>query len=198
MSFVISIISPQYGIVAGDTQLNDDNGKIELTGMKVAPVSDDAVIGFTGHYFEETAAIAEYANNRMDTDFSVAVKDLRQCFQRNCSEGNAIIIKIQNGSMKYAILDSKRNWEYSIIFANGIDLELLLPPDVNEDFCEPFFLSPLPLKNQVISCIKAVSKVSDFVNDKVYGVEIKNGRIHQFTDGIDIMDINYKHNQINK
>jgi hypothetical protein len=82
------------------------------------------------------------------------------------------------------------------INSNNTEIKLLLPPDVKEDFCKPFFLSPFTIKKQAVDCIKAVSKVSGSVNDMVYGVEIKNGVIYQFTDGIDIMDIDYKHNKI--
>ena len=37
-------------IIAGDTQLNDDNGPLPFTGMKVVPVGNTMVAGLAGEY----------------------------------------------------------------------------------------------------------------------------------------------------
>ena len=51
MSFVVAVMRPGYAVVAGDTQLNDDNGKRPETGIKVFPVFDEnTVIGLVGDY----------------------------------------------------------------------------------------------------------------------------------------------------
>lgn len=57
MSFVVSVMKPGHSIVAGDTQLNDDNGPRKETGIKVFPITNNIVIGFTGDYLEGREAI---------------------------------------------------------------------------------------------------------------------------------------------
>lgn len=52
MSFVIAVMRPGYSVIAGDTQLNDDNGETPIKGIKVFAVDNSTVVGFAGNYKE--------------------------------------------------------------------------------------------------------------------------------------------------
>ena len=52
MSIVIAAIQKNEVCVLGDTQLNDDNGTLDILGQKVFPFGKGVLLGMTGDYKE--------------------------------------------------------------------------------------------------------------------------------------------------
>ena len=77
---------------------------------------------------------------------------------------------------------------YGYIIA-GAEVKVLLPPEITMEMCKPFISSLDNLKSQVINCIKQISRLSDTVNDKVFGLETDGEKCKAFTSGIEYSDI---------
>lgn len=190
MSFVVAIMKSGYSIVAGDTQLNDDNGPIEATGIKVFPVDRNIVAGFTGNYLEGRESIDEFISaHKAKKLFSEKAQMLSELLRRRCKDGNAILVETCITTTKYALFSSKDDWTSDIQVLSGVQVKALFPPDVHEENYYKNITSPDNLKPQVINCIRAVSRDSASVNDKIYGIEMDGYGLKQFTEGIEFKAI---------
>lgn len=185
MSFVVAVMKPGYSVVAGDTQLNDDNGPRVETGIKVFPVNDSMVIGFTGDYLEGREAIDKFLQqHKTKKDFTGKVVLLSRLLKNQCKKGNVILVETKPGAAQYAVLSDTYNWRFDLKQVQQTEVKTLLPDDASDDYCKRYITSENKLKVQVIDCVKAVSQISEFVNDKVYGIEMDGKGLIQFTDGI--------------
>ena len=195
MSFVVAAMKPGYSIVAGDTQLNDDNGALSIMGIKVFPIDACMVIGFTGNYIEGRAAISEFMEqHKGKKDFLGNVSLLSKCLKTHCKKGNVILVETKNDKTWYAILSDKYNWKYECKQVLCTEVKTLLPDDnddVNDEYCRNYINSEEKLRSQIIDCIKAVSHISRSVNDKVFGFEMNGSNLFQFTEGVSLSEIDF-------
>lgn len=190
MSFVVAVMKSGYSIIAGDTQLNDDNGPIAATGIKVFPVNNNIVIGFTGNYLEGRKTVGEFCSVYKDRKlFSEKAKLLSYILKRKCRDGNVILVETFIHITEYALFSSKEEWNPDIHVLSDVQVKALFPPDVEEGKYYRYITSPDNLKAQVINCIRAVSNDSASVNDRVYGIEMDGNGLKQFTDGIEFDSI---------
>lgn len=190
MSFVIAVMKPGYSIVAGDTQLNDDNGPRKETGIKVFPITNNIVIGFTGDYLEGREAIGLFLEqHKAKKDFTGEASLLSKLLKEYCKKGNVLLIETKPEETQYAVTSDDYGWKYDLRKVQQIGIKTLLPNDASEDYCKRYITSEDNLKNQVINCVKAVSIISESVNDKIYGIEMDGKGLKQFTDGIDFSKI---------
>ncbi len=200
MSFVVSVIEENSFIIAGDTQLNDDNGKIDQTGIKVFPIDPSFVIGITGDYFGYLSVVNRMiSENNSDLPFAEKIKLLNYLFYQESISANVIAVGRNKGNMYFTTMSDKTKWHYTIETVKGkgnASVKFLLPPDVEERFCYPFFSNLNNLQNSVINCIRAVSKKSASVNDSIFGVMTKGTDLQFFTNNIDYNKIDYRINAI--
>lgn len=197
MSFVVAVMKSGYSIIAGDTQLNDDNGPITATGIKVFPVNNNIVIGFTGNYLEGRESVDGFLSAYKDQKlFSEKAKVLSNLLKTRCKDGNVILVETFIHNTEYALFSSKEEWAPDIHVLSGVQVKTLFPPDVEESEYYRYITSPDNLKSQVINCIRAVSKDSSSVNDKVYGIEMDGHGLKQFTDGIEFEAITMSYDYV--
>ena len=191
MSFVIAVMKKQYAVVAGDTQLNDENGKITATGIKILPVDNHTVIGLVGDYrghlsFFEKLRSLSIAQKDFNEKTKICYDLLKEC----CNDFNGILVAVDNKETRYSVLSSKIELVSKI--AGDGEVKVLLPPDVKEEFCYPYVTSLDDLKQQAVNCIRAVGSVSVSVNEKVFGFELTKNGLRPFTDGIDYENITFR------
>lgn len=193
MSFVVAVMKPGYSIVAGDTQLNDDNGPIQDLGAKVYRITDNIVVGITGEYEGARIAVGGLQSElQTKKDFTGKATLLSQMMKEWCKEGNAIIVETLMNRTQFATMSDKNNWKMNLNRVDGTRVIPLLPPDATQEFCQKYITSEDNIKEQVISCIKAVAGISETVNDKVYGFEMHGTSVEQFSDGVNISDLKWK------
>lgn len=194
MSLVIATISKNNVYILGDTQLNNEIEPIEETGMKVIPIGNHTLVGFTGTYRYFINMAQSLTENIVNASFKEKVLFVKEQMQGDDVENNAVIVGIENGMTKYSIFGSNYGYNLPIntISHNGIDIKLLMPPDITEEFCKPYITSPLCLDYQMFSCIEAVSHVSSSVNNKICGFYMNNERIDFITKNINYNEITYR------
>lgn len=190
MSFVISVMRSGYSIVAGDTQLNDENGKRPETGIKVFPLDDFTVLGLVGDYTGHLNTIQKFKGyGERLLSFEEKTTLISKLLSENCKDYNGIMVCVMDGKTLYSIFSNHKDWESVPKVAHDGEVKVLVPPDVKEEFCYPYITSLFDIKSQAIRCVKAVGSCSTSVNDKVFGAEITSGGSTFFTDGIQYDDI---------
>ncbi len=186
MSFVISIISKDSFIIAGDTQLNNENGKIPETGIKVFPIDTSFVVGMTGDYKGNIFSIEElFRFSAKEKIFSKRVERLSQLLGQASTDSNALAAGLEDGKALFATLGYQTGWKYQIQSVSKVGdstVRFLLPPNVDERIIYPCFNDISDLKNCVINCVRVVSRHSSSVNDKVFGVQATTSGLYLFTD----------------
>ena len=100
MSLVIAVCSRTQIVIAGDTQLNDDNGVLPITGMKVIPVGQYAIAGFTGDY-DGTIQVGHLFSAKAEL-YSASIKRIRRLLLSG--SGKAITPMIFTGSRSVIFL----------------------------------------------------------------------------------------------
>lgn len=192
MSLVICVATTNNVIIAGDTQVNNEDGPLQNTVMKVFPIGKDTLVGITGAY----KTYIEAANKRileLDEDASFEEK---VSFIKNMIYGknnNAVIAGIDSGKVKLQVMGREYGYNDSIIEVNnGAEIKVLLPPGITTEMCQPYITSLDNLREQVVNCIKQISKKSDTVNDKVCGLTTDGVNLEVFTSGIEYKDIDIR------
>ena len=183
-----------YAVVAGDTQLNDKNGAVDLTGIKVFPIDQKTVVGLVGDYGGHLQSIDLLRRRYTQEDGSFVEKTatLYGLLKQYAESFNGIVVTVDDKGVFYSILSDKEEWNSGIVKAKNGEVKVLIPPDVKEEYCYQFITSLTGLKNQAVSCIKAVGKVSNSVNEKVFGAEMTVHEVKYFTDGIKYEDIDVR------
>ena len=195
MSFVVAAIAKNNVYVLGDTQLNDENGAIKETGMKVLAIGNNTLVGFTGTY----KYFIEMAQNLTDSITNASFEDkicfVKQYANANDAKNNVVVIGIENGETKYIVMGDDYGYDLPITIVNNNDIAIkaLLPPDVTEDFCKPYIYSMINLKFQMCNCINAVSTKSVSVNNKIMGFHMNANSIQLITENIQYEDITFRY-----
>ena len=193
MSLVICVATTNNIIIAGDTQINNADGPLQDTAMKVFPIGKDTLVGITGDY----KTYIEAANKRIiELDAENASFEEKVSFIKNMiyeKENNAVIAGFDRGKVKLQVMGYEYGYNDSIIEVNnGAEIKVLLPPGITTEMCKPYITSLNNLKGQVVTCIKQISRNSDTVNDKVCGLETDGVNLEVFTSGIEYKDINVR------
>lgn len=193
MSLVICVATTNNIIIAGDTQINNADGPLQDTAMKVFPIGKDTLVGITGDY----KTYIEAANKRIiELDAENASFEEKVSFIKNMiyeKENNAVIAGFDRGKVKLQVMGYEYGYNDSIIEVNnGAEIKVLLPPGITTEMCKPYITSLNNLKGQVVTCIKQISRKSDTVNDKVCGLETDGVNLEVFTSGIEYKDINVR------
>lgn len=193
MSLVICVATTNNIIIAGDTQINNENGPLQDTAMKVFPIGKDTLVGITGDY----KTYIEAANKRTtELDTANASFEEKVSFIKNMIYGknnNAVIAGFDREKVKLKVMGHEYGYNDSIIEVNnGAEIKILLPPGITTEMCRPYITSLNNLKGQVINCIKRISRKSNTVNDKVCGLETDGVNLEAFTSGIEYKDIDVR------
>lgn len=165
MSIVIAAIRKNEVCVLGDTQLNDDNGVLDILGQKVFPFGKGVLLGMTGDYKEIIKIVPQLKFNEQKK-FNEKVDFVQKCVKEK--DINAVLAGIENGIGKFAILGMENSSGVQVD-ATGVMVKVLLPKDIDIEFCQSFMRSTENVKRQMITCIEAVAKKSKSVNNKVLG-----------------------------
>ena len=108
-------------------------------------------------------------------------------------KNNAVIAGIDSGKVKLQVMGREYGYNDSIIEVNnGAEIKVLLPPGITTEMCQPYITSLDNLREQVVNCIKQISKKSDTVNDKVCGLTTDGVNLEVFTSGIEYKDIDIR------
>lgn len=193
MSLVICVATTNDIIIAGDTQINNADGPLQYTVMKVFPIGKDTLVGITGNY----KTYMEAANKRItELDAENASFEEKVSFIRNMiyeKNNNAVIAGFDRGKVKLKVMGNEYGYNDSIIEVNnGAEIKILLPPGITTEMCQPYITSLNNLKEQVVNCIKQISRKSDAVNDKICGLETDGTNLEAFTSGIEYKDIDVR------
>lgn len=191
MSLIIAACSRAKIVIAGDTQLNDDNGPISFTGMKVIPIGNSTVAGLSGEY-EGYMKVADYFSakpelyslsfqEKADTIINILINSGISC--------NFLLAGFEDSISKVVCTGKDYRYRYNIELVSTGLVRTLLPPDITDAVCRPYFTSIQNLKTQTINCICAASRISQSVNDKICGFEITPHDLQCFTYGINYDDI---------
>ena len=190
MSFVVAVMRPGYSVVAGDTQLNDENGRRPETGIKVFPLDDYTVVGLVGDYTGHLNTIQSFiAHSDKRLAFEEKTSLFSKLLSEKCKDYNGIMVCVIDGKTLYSVFSSQEDWKSVPTTAHEGEVKVLVPPDVKEEFCYPYITSLIDIKAQAIRCVKAVGSRSTSVNDKVFGAELTGKGTIFFTDGIQYNDI---------
>lgn len=194
MSIIVAVMKPGHAIVAGDTQLNDDNGPIKDLGAKVYQIDDNIIVGITGEYQGARLAVGGLQSEiETKKDFTGKASLLSKMMKECCKEGNAIIVEVKNGRTQFATMSDRSGWRIDLIpRVERIQVISLFPSDVTQEFCQQYISSEDNIKEQIIECIKAVAGISESVNDKIMGMETDGTKILQFTFGVDPSELTWK------
>lgn len=194
MSFVIAAIMKDSIYVLGDTQLNDENGAVEETGIKVVPIGNNTLVGFTGTYHYFINMMQNLTEDIVNATFKDKILFVKEYIQTNDAKNNVVIVGIEDGVTKYAVLGRDYGYNISIssIENNIAEIKVLLPPEVTEYFCKQYIHSMICIKTQMCNCIKAVSTKSQSVNDKIMGFYMNKDSIQLITENIKYEDITYR------
>ena len=194
MSLIVAACSREKIIIAGDTQLNDDNGPLPFTGMKVVPVGNTMVAGLAGDY-EGYRKVADYFSSKPELHF-LSFQDKAEAI---CSllhhsgvKCNFVLAGFENNVPQIVCTGTDYGYRYHIEQVNNGTVRTLLPPDVTDEMCRRFFTSIYGLKIQTVNCIRGVSRISQSVNDKICGFEITPHSLKCVTDGIKYEDISVR------
>lgn len=189
MSFVIAVMRPGYSVLAGDTQLNDDNGETPIKGIKVFAVDNSTVVGFTGNYKEGRHVMDKFLSMYdVKKEFDEKALLLSGILKGYCKKGNVILVETKLGKTQYAIYSDDFGWGCRKKTVTQPEVIPLLPPGFPEK--EGYeFDSSSNYRHQAIDSVKWVSQRSKFVNGIVYGTEMDGQTVSHFTDGIDISDV---------
>lgn len=194
MSFVVAAIEKNNVYVLGDTQLNNKNGAIEATGIKVVPIGNNTLVGFTGTYEYFINMTQNLTENIINTTFEEKILFVKKYIQADDAKNNVVIVGIENGITKYVAMGVDYGYDVpiTIIEDNDAEIKVLLPPDVTEAFCRPYIYSMVGVKNQMCNCIKAVSTKSKSVNNKIMGFYMNPYSIQLITENIKYEDITFR------
>lgn len=192
MSFVLAVMTPGRCIIAGDTQLNDDNGPIKATGIKVLPINNHTAIGITGRYCEYLDAYNEVISQCTNEPSYGKIKELFSAsLKEHCPQYNAVIVQCNTACNYFTLLSSGGTDEGIYVAADGT-VKALLPPGITTEECQRIMTPSNDLKDSMISCIRGVSKISNTVNAKVFGLEFSPSELRSFTDGITYDQIDFR------
>lgn len=100
-----------------------------------------------------------------------------------------LLIETKPEETQYAVISDDYGWKFDLRKVQQTEVKTLLPDDVSEDYCRRYITSEDNLEKQIINCIKAVSQISESVNDKIYGIKMDGKGLIQLTDGIDFSEI---------
>lgn len=194
MSIVVAVMKPGYAIVAGDTQLNDDNGPIKALGAKVYKIDESTIVGITGEYLGARLAVGGLQSEfKEKKDFTGKANLLSKMMKEWCNKGNAIIVEVKNGRTQFATMSDKSGWRIELNpCLKEIQVKILFPPDITLEFCQQYILSEDNIKEQIVECIKAVAGVSESVNDKIMGMETDGTTMLQFTCGVELSELTWQ------
>lgn len=190
MSFVVCVATTDNIIIVGDTQTNTDQGPTDITATKVFSIGENTLVGITGKYqtYIETVNARMTALDVENASFNEKVDYVKTMIRGK--ENNAVIAGVEDGKVKLVVMGNKYGYDDSIINVEaGAEVKVLLPPEITMEMCKPFISSLDNLKSQVINCIKQISRLSDTVNDKVFGLETDGEKCKAFTSGIEYSDI---------
>jgi hypothetical protein len=194
LSLVIAVCSRTQIVIAGDTQLNDDNGVLPITGMKVIPVGQYAIAGFTGDY-DGTIQVGHLFSAKPEL-YSASLKSkadaICEVLLDHKIECNFVLAGFENGVTKLICTGKDYNYKFQVEDVKNGTVRALLPPDLTIENCIRFFPSTFNLRSQTVSCIKTLSQNSKSVNDKICGFEVTTNGLRCFTDGISYEDISYR------
>lgn len=194
MSLVIAVCSRTQIVIAGDTQLNDDNGVLPITGMKVIPAGQYAIAGFTGDY-DGTIQVGHLFSAKPEL-YSASLKSkadaICEVLLDHKIECNFVLAGFENGVTKLICTGKDYNYKFQVEDVKNGTVRALLPPDLTIENCIRFFPSTFNLRSQTVSCIKTLSQNSKSVNDKICGFEVTTNGLRCFTDGISYEDISYR------
>ena len=195
MSFVIAAIMNNKIIMMGDTQLNHKVKQcaIKQTTIKVFLLDKRTLIGITGDFDTHIDLIKDINSGFKFSKLSFMDKKnyIKNIIcQRN---NNVILATLENNVAKLIAMGKDYGYDMPIeIISTGAQIKVLLPPDVTEEFCKPYVYSLLGIKNQMFSCVEAVSNTSNTVNNKIVGFQITQGNYEIITKNIQYSAIDYK------
>lgn len=196
MSIVIATIEPDKMIMVGDTQLNHKNkGALQTTATKVFIFDDHTLVGVTGDYDSYIKSVNDLNKIKTPLTFEEKIRYMKQHIQKPCINNNVIISSIENNVAKVFVMGNEYGYNSPTEYVtDGVTIRILMPPGITEDMCKPYIMSPLNLKTQLYSCIKAVSNLSETVNDKIMGFEFIGNGFKLLTENIKYEDIDCKLN----
>lgn len=194
MSVVVAAITNGKIIMVGDTQLNHkEMGAIQATSIKVFPLDNYTLVGITGNFDSHIEIANGIKQLSTGLSFEDKINYVKNCIQKDDRDNNVIIATIESGITKFNIMGNEYGYNNPIeMVTNGADIKVLLPPKVTEEMCKPYIFSLIGIRQQVFSCIEAVSNWSDTVNNKMVGFEINENGCQLLTKNIKYEDVDYR------
>lgn len=153
MSLIVAACSKEKIIIAGDTQLNDDNGPLPFTGMKVVPVGDTTVAGLVGDY-EGYKKVADYFSSKPELhflSFQDKAESICSILHHSGVKCNFVLAGFENNVPQIVCTGTDYGYRYHIEQVNDGTVRTLLPPDVTDEICRRFFTSIYGLKIQTVN-----------------------------------------------
>lgn len=197
MSIVVAVMKKDSVTMAGDTQLNDENGAIRDLGLKVFPCGSNVLIGMTGEYrsYINAANILMNSRNLRNKGIEAIAEDIKRIIEGK--KNNVVIAQLTSKETRFVVMGNEYGYDClveSVANPESAAVKVLLPPGLTAEFCMPYITSLDNLKNQISRCIAAVSTVSDTVNNKVCGFEMCSKGIRLFCKNVKYEDINVRIN----
>lgn len=177
----------------GDTQLNNPNGAIETTTLKVFPLNNNTTIGLTGDYKNcvKIVNILHESPNVRTMSFNRQVIFFKS--QLNAMNGsiNIILASNENGC-RYIIIGTDLGFENAVEHVNeGVAIKALLPPDISPDMCSKYF-NKNDIETSLFTCIEDLSKKSKYINDKICGFRVSSDKMEMLCQNIKYEEINLR------
>ena len=193
MSIILSCIYSNKFTMIGDTQLNNPNGAIEMTTLKVFPLNNNTTIGLTGDYKNcvEILKILDKNPNVRIMSFNRQVIFFRNKLKAMDGSINIILASNENGC-RYIIIGTDLGFENAVEHVNeGFVIKALLPPDISPDMCSEYF-KPNDMETSLFTCIEELSKKSKYINDKICGFRVSSDKLETLCKNIKYEEINLR------